>query len=184
MASVRKMEALSASLRANMTEDVSDIKRTPSPSPPKRDTGRTRATSGMRKSRGGSADGQPSVDHSQLAFDYDEIRARYEDVLKENESLRADAKRRLESYTRREKKYQDEVEVRLAVREKRPSAITYDFLFTRVAPGERATVARGSLTAVCVSREPGDERMRAVPMPEDVARLVEIAPPELLDETD
>ena len=81
-------------------------------------------------------------------------------------------------------KYQDEVEVRLAVREKRPSAITYDFLFTRVAPGERATVARGSLTAVCVSREPGDERMRAVPMPEDVARLVEIAPPELLDETD
>ena len=110
MASVRKMEALSASLRANMTEDVSDIKRTPSPSPPKRDTSRTRATSGMRKSRGGNADGQPSVDHSQLAFDYDEIRARYEDVLKENESLRADAKRRLESYTRREKKYQDEVE--------------------------------------------------------------------------
>ena len=81
-------------------------------------------------------------------------------------------------------RYQDEVEVRLAVREKRPSAITYEFLFTRVAPAPRVPAARGRLTAVCVSRGAGDERMRAVPMPEEVARLVEVAPEGLLDETD
>ena len=77
--------------------------------------------------------------------------------------------------------YQDVVEVRLAVRDKRPSALTYDFVFTRVEPDGPTEVARGSLTAVCVAREQGEARMKAVPMPPEVARLIEVAPPDLLE---
>jgi len=78
-------------------------------------------------------------------------------------------------------RYQDEVEVQVLVREKRPSAITYVHVFTRTTPGDREEVARGSITAVCVGRAQGEERMRAVPMPDDVARLVEVAPEEAFD---
>ena len=115
-ASQKKMEALSASLRSNMPAEASEIKapaRTPSPtstSPAKAPGSNPRkSTSSVRRSRGGT-EAAPSADMSQMALDYEEIRGRYEEVLKENESLRADAKRRLESYTRREKKYQDEVD--------------------------------------------------------------------------
>ena len=115
-ASQKKMEALSASLRASMPAEASEIKppaRTPSPtstSPAKAPgSNQRKSTSSVRRSRGGN-ETAPSADMSQLALDYEEIRGRYEEVLKENESLRADAKRRLESYTRREKKYQDEVD--------------------------------------------------------------------------
>ncbi|MDA1264461.1 MAG: acyl-CoA thioesterase [Planctomycetota bacterium] len=78
-------------------------------------------------------------------------------------------------------RYQDEVEVELFVREKRPSAITYLHVFRRVDGDSREEVARGSITAVCVSRPPGEERMRAVPMPEPIARQIEVAPPEALE---
>jgi len=78
-------------------------------------------------------------------------------------------------------RYEDEVEVKILVREKRPSAITYEHVFTRTAPGDREEVARGTITAVCVGRGPGEERMRAQPMPEDIARLVEVAPREELE---
>ena len=116
-ASLKKMETRSAELRASMNDDMGDTKsgaaRTPSPSPPKRGPSASgRSGSNLRVTRNGSgATVTPGgADMSQLALDHDEIRARYEDALKENESLRADAKRRLESYTRREKRYQEEAE--------------------------------------------------------------------------
>lgn len=77
--------------------------------------------------------------------------------------------------------YQDELEVRVLVREKRPSAITYVHVFTRVEPGPRTEVARGSITAVRVARAPGEERMKAVPMSAEIARLIEVASDEELD---
>jgi|TARA_B110000196_G_scaffold281187_1_gene261772 hypothetical protein len=115
--SLKKMETRSAELRSGMNDDMGDTKpsgaaRTPSPSPPKRGSTAGRSGSNLRATRNVSgATGTPgSAEMSQLALDHDEIRGRYEDTLKENESLRADAKRRLESYTRREKKYQEEAE--------------------------------------------------------------------------
>lgn len=78
-------------------------------------------------------------------------------------------------------RYQDVVEVRLLVREKRPSALTYDFRFTKRENGGGREVARGTLTVVCVARGPGEEHMRPEPMPPAVAELVEVAPPEVLD---
>jgi acyl-CoA thioester hydrolase len=78
-------------------------------------------------------------------------------------------------------RYEDEVEVKILVREKRPSAITYEHVFTRTAPGAREEVARGTITAVYVGRGSGEERMRAQPMPEDIAHLVEVAPREEIE---
>ncbi len=76
--------------------------------------------------------------------------------------------------------YQDEFEVHLVVREKRASALSYDFTFTRVAgsdgrpPGERC--AAGALTVVCVRGQPGVDRMRATALPEKIARTIVAAP--------
>jgi acyl-CoA thioesterase FadM len=78
---------------------------------------------------------------------------------------------------RRPLRYLDEVRVRLLVRAKRPSSLSYDFHFSR--DGE--PVARGALTVVCVAREPGSQDLRPVPMPPTIAREVEVAPPEVLD---
>ena len=117
-ASQTRMNKLSNSLRANMSDDLNDAKQsgrsTPSQSPRKRgqpvsngSSSNLRGTSRRVPGTEGSTGGH---DVSQLVLDHDEIRASYEDTLKENESLRADAKRRLESYTRREKKFHDEAE--------------------------------------------------------------------------
>ena len=74
-------------------------------------------------------------------------------------------------------RYQDLFEVRLVVREKRRTALAYDFHFTS---GGRE-VARGELTVVCVAREAGEETMRPAPMPAAIDASVEVAPPELLE---
>ena len=71
-------------------------------------------------------------------------------------------------------RFEDEVEVHLRVREKREKAITYDFTFRRVRP-ERAVVgARGAITTVCVARDENG-RMTAVPIPQEVSRMIEVA---------
>ncbi len=62
----------------------------------------------------------------------------------------------------------------LRVREKREKSLTYDFTFRRVRPEPAAEVARGSITTVCVARD-AEGRMKAVPIPEEVARMIEVA---------
>jgi YbgC/YbaW family acyl-CoA thioester hydrolase len=71
-------------------------------------------------------------------------------------------------------RFEDEVEVTLKVREKKEKALTYDFLFRRVKPEPAVDVARGRITTVCVSREGG--QMKAVPIPDFLARQIEVAP--------
>jgi YbgC/YbaW family acyl-CoA thioester hydrolase len=71
-------------------------------------------------------------------------------------------------------RFEDEVEVHLRVREKREKSLTYDFTFRRVRPEPAAEVARGSITTVCVARD-AEGRMKAVPIPEEVARMIEVA---------
>ncbi len=85
-------------------------------------------------------------------------------------------------------RYQDVVEVHLLVREKKPKAISYDFVFRRTdgseghddAPLGRA-VAHGSITAVCVEQAAGATSIRSVPMPAEIAEKIEVAPPEVLE---
>lgn len=100
-ASVQRMNALSDKLRSEMPEPP-----VPSPGAAK---GRAKAPPSSMMGRRGVA-GHLSTDAGQLANDFETIRHRYEEVLKENETLKAEQKRRMESYMRRETNYQSEVE--------------------------------------------------------------------------
>jgi len=75
-------------------------------------------------------------------------------------------------------RYMDEVEIELTVRSKKRSSLSYDFVFRRVGDRDGPTppedVAHGVLGVVHVSATNGG-RMRASPMPDDVAALVEAA---------
>jgi YbgC/YbaW family acyl-CoA thioester hydrolase len=73
-------------------------------------------------------------------------------------------------------RFEDEIEVHLRVREKKERALAYDFVFRRVSPGPVVEVARGSMTAVCVTRDSAGV-IKSVPIPEPVARAIEAAPP-------
>jgi acyl-CoA thioester hydrolase len=73
-------------------------------------------------------------------------------------------------------RFEDEVEVHLRVREKREKSLTYEFIFRQVNGAPDAEVARGSLTAVCVAVDPHTDRMVAVPIPDAIARQIEVAP--------
>lgn len=72
-------------------------------------------------------------------------------------------------------RFEDEVEVQLLVREKKERALTYDFIFRRVRPEPAVQVAKGSITTVCVSRD-GTGIFKAVPIPEAVAKMIDVAP--------
>jgi acyl-CoA thioester hydrolase len=75
--------------------------------------------------------------------------------------------------------YQDEVELRLSVREKREKSITYEIEFTRIeatGPEPLEPAARGRVTVVFVRKGPRDERLRAAPMPPNVDALITVAP--------
>lgn len=70
-------------------------------------------------------------------------------------------------------RYAELVEVELRVAEIRASTLSYAFRFMREPDG--AVVATGKLTVCCVSGDPETKRMRAVPIPEHIAALVEVA---------
>lgn len=55
----------------------------------------------------GTSSGTP--DHAQIVTDYEVLRYRYEEVLKENENLKAEQHRRMESYLRREKEFEAQI---------------------------------------------------------------------------
>ena len=61
-------------------------------------------------SRRTGASEHTTADAAKLANDYEVMRHRYEDVMKENESLKAEQRRRMESYMRRETSYQTEID--------------------------------------------------------------------------
>jgi YbgC/YbaW family acyl-CoA thioester hydrolase len=74
-------------------------------------------------------------------------------------------------------RFEDEVEVRLRVLEKRSKALTYDFHFRKLNAPELTAVARGRLTVVCVAHLAGG-RMRATTIPPEIANQIEVASPE------
>lgn len=78
---------------------------------------------------------------------------------------------------RRPLRYQDEVDLHLRITGKTNKSMTYtiDFLRRGAAPDE-ALCARGTMTVVYVTQKAGQDRPRAAPMPDDVNRLLQIAP--------
>lgn len=76
-------------------------------------------------------------------------------------------------------RFEDLVEVQLLVREKKSKSISYCFRFWNLNASPVEEVARGIVTVVCVTHG-GGGKMSAVPIPEDLARKIQVAPPELL----
>jgi acyl-CoA thioester hydrolase len=83
---------------------------------------------------------------------------------------------RAECEYRRPLRFEDEVEVHLLVREKKAKSLRYEFVFRKLGEEPPVEVARGSITAVCVTWEAETGRMQSVPMPERMAQLIEAAP--------
>lgn len=77
-------------------------------------------------------------------------------------------------------RFEDSVEVRLLVRERRQKSIVYEFVFRKMNDDSPTEVARGSLAVVCVRRDSATGKMTAVPIPKLIAGKIEAAPAELL----
>lgn len=74
-------------------------------------------------------------------------------------------------------RFEDEFEVHMLVAEKREKSLTYQFRIRKLtAPA--AEVARGRVTAVCVTHHGGG--MKATTIPGEIANQIEVAPAELL----
>ncbi|MBI1177690.1 acyl-CoA thioesterase [bacterium] len=74
-------------------------------------------------------------------------------------------------------RFEDEIEIRLRVIEKKDKALTHQILFYKLAGERTMEVARGKLVVVCVTKGT-DGRMAAVPIPKDIADKIEIMEPE------
>lgn len=74
-------------------------------------------------------------------------------------------------------KFEDEVEAHLLVREKKEKSITYEFIFRKVNSEPPIEVARGKFVVVCVEKD-GNGNMKATPIPDAIARHIEVAPAE------
>ena len=77
-------------------------------------------------------------------------------------------------------RFEDTVEIRLLVREKREKSIVYAFIFRKLNEQPAREVARGNLAVACVRRDRPGGAMTAVPIPEAIAARIEVAPGELL----
>lgn len=73
-------------------------------------------------------------------------------------------------------RFEDEVEVQLLVREKKEKALRYEFIFRRLGGEAPVEVARGSITAVCVTMDEATGKMKATAIPERMAAQIEVAP--------
>ncbi|MCZ7644088.1 MAG: acyl-CoA thioesterase [Planctomycetota bacterium] len=72
---------------------------------------------------------------------------------------------------RRPLRFEDEVEIHLRVAERREKVLVYDFVFRRLSGGAEE-VAQGRFTVACVRRD-GAGNMKAVPIPAEIAVLIE-----------
>lgn len=76
-------------------------------------------------------------------------------------------------------RFEDEVEVRLLVAEKRTKALTYQFQFRKANDPAKPLVAVGRITAVCVTKD-ATGAMAARAIPSEIADRIEASPKESL----
>jgi YbgC/YbaW family acyl-CoA thioester hydrolase len=75
-------------------------------------------------------------------------------------------------------RFEDSVEVRMLVREKRSKTLAYTFIFRKLNGDSPREVARGNLTVACVKHDSATGKLTAVPIPDQIAGKIEVAPPE------
>ncbi len=78
-------------------------------------------------------------------------------------------------------RFEDLVEIRLLVREKRKKSIVYTFIFRKLNEQPAREVARGTLAVACVKRDKRGGKMKGVTIPKAIADKIEIVPGELVD---
>lgn len=83
---------------------------------------------------------------------------------------------------RRPARFEDLLEMRLLVMEKRTRSLSYQIRFYRVEPGPPEELARGKLTVVCVRRT-ATGALESVPLPTALADQIQVAPAEILSES-
>ncbi len=76
---------------------------------------------------------------------------------------------------RRPLRFEDQIELHLLVREKKPRTVTFEIRFRRLDPGPPELVAVGKLTVVCVAKC-ADGQLRAVAFPPEIAQQIDVAP--------
>ena len=76
-------------------------------------------------------------------------------------------------------RFEDRFEIRLLVRERRERSITYAFQFRKLNAQTAVDVARGALTVACVRFDEAG-KLSSVPIPAEIASVIEAASPELL----
>jgi acyl-CoA thioester hydrolase len=72
-------------------------------------------------------------------------------------------------------RFEDEVEIRMQVVEKRSKSLRYRFVFRKLNATPADEVARGELTVVCVTHEMGV--MKAATIPREIADKIQVAEP-------
>jgi acyl-CoA thioester hydrolase len=77
-------------------------------------------------------------------------------------------------------RFEDTVEVRLLVREKRAKSIAYAIRFRKLNDESPREVARGTLIVACIQRDDATGTIKGVPIPMSIADKIEVAPAELL----
>ena len=75
-------------------------------------------------------------------------------------------------------RFEDEVEIHLLVSRKKSKALSYTFVFRKLNASPPAIVARGALTAVCVTHRNG--KMKAVRIPKMISDKIQVAPAAVL----
>lgn len=75
-------------------------------------------------------------------------------------------------------KFEDSVEIRLLVREKREKSLVYSIVFRKLNELPPREVARGTLAVACVKRDRVTGKMSAVAIPKAIADRIDVAPPE------
>ena len=78
--------------------------------------------------------------------------------------------------------FEDLVEIQLLVKQKKSKAIEYQFIFRKISNGSAPLeVARGTMTAVCIGFDENGMIKGAIPIPDEISRLIESAPQELFE---
>lgn len=86
---------------------------------------------------------------------------------------------RAECEYRQPLRFEDEVEIHLLVSEKKSKSLSYVFKFIKLNGPAPVEVARGSLTVVCVTKQP-DGKLTSAHIPAPFADKITVAPAELL----
>ncbi len=76
-------------------------------------------------------------------------------------------------------RFEDTVEMHLLVKEKNKKSLVYTIIFRQADDPSHPEVARGTLAVACVNHDRETGKMKAVTIPPEISKKIEVAPQEL-----